>query len=124
MTSSVNPWLEVLSQPQQKTTDGIIPYFNKQTKMLSDASGGKVKGLFSRTFDVNRTLVPALDLAESASTVVSRIISGSTVHFTPDPDLKDAGDLYKKMTIASRFILMDTDSGYSPLNSIRRTLPS
>ena len=96
MTSSANPWLEVLSQPQQKTTDGIIPYFDKQTKMLSEASGGKVKGLFSRTFDVNRTLVPALDLAESASTVVSRIISGSTVHFTPDSDLKDAGDLYKK----------------------------
>lgn len=96
MTSSANPWLEVLSQPQQKTTDGIIPYFNKQTKMLSEASGGKVKGLFSRTFDVNRTLVPALDLAESASTVVSRIISGSTVHFTPESDLKDAGDLYKK----------------------------
>lgn len=96
MTSSANPWLEVLSQPQQKTTDRIIPYFNKQTKMLSETSEGKVKGLFSRTFDVNRTLVPALDLAESASTVVSRIISGSTVHFTPESDLKDAGDLYKK----------------------------
>ena len=50
MTSSENPWEEVLSQPQQKTTDGITPYFNKQTKMLSEASGGKVKGLFSRTF--------------------------------------------------------------------------
>lgn len=96
MTSSVNPWSEVLSQPQQKTTDGIIPYFNKQTKMLSEASGGKVKGLFSRTFDGNRTLVPALDLAESASTAVSRIISGSTLLSTPDSDLKDAGDLYKK----------------------------
>ena len=95
MSPSENPWLEVLSQSQQKTADEIIPYFNKQTEMLSEASGGKVKGLFSRTFDVNRTLVPALDLAESASTVVSRIISGSTVHFTQDSDLKDAGDLYK-----------------------------
>lgn len=124
MTSSVNPWLDVLSQPQQKTTDGIIPYFNKQTKMLSEASGGKVKGLFSRTFDVNRTLVPALDLAESATTAVSRIISGSTLLSTPDSDLKDAGDLYNKMTIASRFVLMVTDSDYSPSNLIRRILPS
>lgn len=96
MTSNDNPWAEVFTQPQQKTTEGIIPYINEQAKLLSEASGGKVKGLFSRTLDVTRALVPALDLAESASTVVSRIISGSTVHSTPDSNLKDAGDLYKK----------------------------
>lgn len=96
MTSSENPWVEVLSQPQQKTTDGIIPYFNMQTKMLSEASGAKVKGLFSRTFDVNRTLVPALDLAGSASTVVSSVITGNAVLCAPKSNLKDADDLYKK----------------------------
>lgn len=36
--------------------------------MLSVASGDKIKGLFSRTADVNRILDPALDLAESAIT--------------------------------------------------------
>lgn len=114
----------MFSQPQQKTTDGIIPYFNKQTKMLSEASGGKVKGLFSRTFDVNRTLVPALDLAESASTAVSRIISGRTLLSTPIPFSKMPVTCTRKMTIASRFVLMVTDSDYSPSNLIRRILPS
>lgn len=96
MTSNDNPWAEVFTQPQQKTTEGIIPYINEQANLLSEASGGKVKGLFSRTFDVSRTLVPVLDLAESASIVASKIISGSTVHFIPESNLKDAGDLYKK----------------------------
>lgn len=96
MTSGSNPWAEVFNQSKQKTTEGIIPFINQQVKMLSEASGGKVKGLFSLTCDVNRTLVSALDLAESASTVVSRIISAGTVHYAPDSDLKDASDLYKK----------------------------
>lgn len=96
MTSSDNPWAEVFTQPQQKTTDGIIPFFSEQAKMLSEASGDKVKGLFSRTVDVNRTLDPALDLAESASTVFSSVISRNAVLCAPKSNLKDADDLYKK----------------------------
>lgn len=124
MTSSVNPWLDVLSQPQQKTTDGIIPYFNKQTKMLSEASGGKVKGLFSRTFDVNRTLVPALDLAESASQQFQELSQEELSFLPPIPFSKMPVTCTRKMTIASRFVLMVTDSDYSPSNLIRRILPS
>lgn len=40
MTSSENPWAEVFTQPQQKRSDGIIPFFTKQAKMLSGASNG------------------------------------------------------------------------------------
>lgn len=64
--------------------------------MLSEASGDKVKGLFSRTFDVNRTLVPAPDLAENASTVVSRVISGNAVLCASKSNLKDVEDPYRK----------------------------
>lgn len=45
MTSSNNPWIEVFSQPQQKSTEGIISFF-EQAKMLTEASDGNVKGFF------------------------------------------------------------------------------
>lgn len=96
MISNENPWLEVLSQPQQKSTDGIIPYFNEQAEMLSDASDNKVKGVFSRTFDVNRSLSPALDLAESASAIVSMVADASLIYRTPESNLEDADKLYNK----------------------------
>lgn len=96
MTSSVNPWVEVLSQPQHRSTEDIVPFFNEQAKLLSVASGDKVKGLFSRTVDVNRTPDPALDLAESAPTVVLRVISGNAALCVPKSNLKDADDLYRK----------------------------
>lgn len=64
--------------------------------MLSVASGDKIKGLFSRTADVNRILDPALDLAESASTVVSGVISRNAALCAPKFNLKDADDLYRK----------------------------
>ena len=96
MSPSENPWLEVLSQPQHRSTEEIVPFFNEQAKLLSEASGDKVKGLFSRTVDVNRTLVPALDLAESASTVISSVISGNAVLCASKSNLKDADDLYRK----------------------------
>lgn len=96
MTSSVNPWVKVLSQPQHRSTEDIVPFFNEQAKLLSVASGDKIKGLFSKTVDVNRTLDPALDLAESASTVVSRVISGNAALCAPKSNLKDADDLYRK----------------------------
>lgn len=49
MTSSENPWVEVLSLSQQKSTKRIVPYFDEQAKLLLDASNGKVKGVFSKT---------------------------------------------------------------------------
>lgn len=86
----------MLSQPQHRSTEEIVPYFNEQAKMLSVASGDKIKGLFSRTADVNRILDPALDLAESASTVVSGVISRNAALCSPKSNLKDADDLYRK----------------------------
>ena len=47
MSFGENPWVGVLSQPQQKSTEDIVPYFNEQAKLLSQASDGKVKGIFS-----------------------------------------------------------------------------
>ena len=44
MTSSENPWAEVFTQPQQKRTARIIPFFTEQAKMLSGASNGRVRG--------------------------------------------------------------------------------
>lgn len=46
MSSSETPWVEVLSQSQHKSTGEIVPYFNEQAKLLSQASDGKVKGVF------------------------------------------------------------------------------
>lgn len=86
----------MLSQPQHRSTEEIVPYFNEQAKMLSVASGDKIKGLFSRTADVNRILDPALDLAESASTVVSGVILRNAALCAPKSNLKDADDLYRK----------------------------
>lgn len=97
MTSSENPWAEVFSQPQHKSTKRIVPYFNEQAKMLSEASESKVNGVFSRTFDVNRSLSPVLDLAESASTIVSKISDASVIYRTPESSLEDASKLYNNI---------------------------
>lgn len=50
--------------------------------------------------------------------------SASVVDLTPKVDLLNANDLYKKITIVSRFVRIDTDSGYSPSNLIHRILLS
>lgn len=96
MSSSENPWVEVLTQPQHKSTEGIVPYFNEQAKMLSEASDSKVKGVFSKTSDVNRTLSPALEAINTLSKVVQDVASAGVVDLTPEVDLLNADDLYKK----------------------------
>lgn len=123
MSPSENPWLDVLSQPQRRSTEEIVPYFNKQDKMLSVVSGDKVKGLYSRTVDVSRILDPALDLAESASTVVSRVISGNAALCAPNPISKMLTICTGKMIIALRFVRIDIDSGFSLSNLVHRILP-
>lgn len=97
MSSSENPWEEVLSQSQQKSTKRIVPFFDEQAKLLLDASNGKVKGLFSKTFDVNRSLSPLLDFAESASVIASKVSDASLIYRTPESNLEDAGKLYNKI---------------------------
>lgn len=96
MSSSENPWVEVLSQPQQKSTGDIVPYFNEQAKLLSQASDGKVKGLFSQTSEINITLSPTLEALSAMSKVFQDVASASALDQTPKVDLINADDLYKK----------------------------
>lgn len=96
MSPSENPWLEVLSQPQHRSTEKIVPYFNEQAKLLSKASDGKVKGFFSQTSDVNRTLSPTLEALGAMSKVLQDVAPASAVNQTPKVDLLNANDLYKK----------------------------
>ena len=96
MSSSENPWVGVLSQPQQKSTEGIVPYFNEQAILLSQASDGKVKGFFAQTSDVNTTLSPTLEALSDMSKVLQDVVSASAVDQTPKVDLLNANDLYKK----------------------------
>lgn len=96
MTSSNNPWIEVFSQPQQKSTEGIISYFFEQAKMLTEASDGNVKGFFSKSSDVNRTLCTALEAIGTLSKVAQDLASASIVDRAPEADLLNADDLYKK----------------------------
>ena len=64
--------------------------------MLSEASDSKVKGVFSKTSDVNRTLSPALEAISTLSRVVQDVASAGVVDLTPEVDLMNADDLYKK----------------------------
>lgn len=96
MSSSENPWVEVLSQPQQKSTEDIVPYFNEQAKLLSQASDGKVKGIFSQTSEINITLSPTLEALSAMSKVFQDVASASALDQTPKVDLLNADDLYKK----------------------------
>ena len=96
MSSGENPWVEVLSQPQQKSTGDIVPYFNEQAKLLSKASDGKIKGIFSQTSDINITLSPTLEALSAMSKVFQDVASASALDQTPKVDLLNADDLYKK----------------------------
>lgn len=96
MSSGENPWVEVLSQPQQKSTGDIVPYFNEQAKLLSQASDGKVKGLFSQTSEINITLSPTLEALSAMSKVFQDVASASALDQTPKVNLLNADDLYKK----------------------------
>ena len=96
MAANENPWVEVLSQPQQKSTKGIVPYFNEHAKLLSQASDGKVEGFFSQTSDVNRTLSPTLEALSAMSKALQEVATASIVDQTPKVDLLNANDLYKK----------------------------
>lgn len=96
MTSSENPWVEVLSQPKNKSTEGIIPYFTEQINKLSEASGGKLNAVFSRTVDVDRLFSPTAEFVDTVSKALLNVASAGSVYHSSDLELQDAGDLYKK----------------------------
>lgn len=96
MTSSENPWVEVLTQPKYKTTEGIVPYFIEQINKLAEASGGKVDGFFSQTVDVDRLYSPTAELVDTVSKALLNVASVGSVYHSSDIELQDASDLYKK----------------------------
>lgn len=96
MTSSENPWVEVLSQPKYKTTEGIVPYFTEQINKLTEASGGKVNGVFSQTVDVDRLFSPTAELVDTVSKALLNVASAGSFYYSSDLELQDASDLYKK----------------------------
>ena len=90
-----NPWIGVLTQPQSNCIANIISYFTSQGKMLSDASSGKIQGVFARTNDANRSLSPIVNMGDLALGVAQVIEKLGMVYGTPDVVLLDTDDMYK-----------------------------
>ena len=67
MTLNENPWVELFRQPECKSTDNIVLYFQKQAEMLMSASGGKINGIFDSTDEINKSISFALDLTSNIS---------------------------------------------------------
>ena len=111
-----NPWVGVLSHPQGKTTDAIIGYFTKQGKKLSEASSGKITGVFAETSKVNDALSTTCDFPGAVEAVVSFV----EMRKAPELDLRDASEMYEKhdycfevRSAAYRFRLLELS--YGPL---------
>lgn len=85
-----NPWVGVLSRPQGKTTDAIIGYFTKQGKKLSEASSGKITGVFAETSKVNDALSTTCDFPGAVEAVVSFV----EMRKAPELGLLDADEMY------------------------------
>lgn len=63
---------------------------------MSQASDGKVKGIFSQTSEINITLSPTLEALSAMSKIFQDVASASALDQTPKVDLLNADDLYKK----------------------------
>lgn len=93
-----NPWVGVLSRPQGKTTDGIIDYFAEQGKNLSDASGGKMTGVFAQTSQVNDALSTTYDISGAVEAVANLATAANlaAIQKLPELDLRNADDMYEE----------------------------
>lgn len=96
MTLNENPWVELFRQPECKSTDNIVLYFQKQAEMLMSASGGKINGIFDSTDEINKSISFALDLTSNISETLLSVAKASAVRSAPKVDLIDAGHMYKK----------------------------
>lgn len=92
MAAADNPWFEVLSKPQGKSTENIETYFSVQGKMLSEASGGKIEGVFAETSVVNDALSTSVDIA-GAVVAISKF---GEIRRTPNLNLLNADEMYQK----------------------------
>lgn len=93
-----NPWVGVLSCPQGITTDGIIDFFTEQGKNLTDASGGKITGVFAKTSEVNDALSTTYDISGAVEAVANLATAANLepIQKLPKLDLRDADDMYKE----------------------------
>ena len=92
MAATDNPWFEVLSKPQGKSTTNIETYFSVQGKMLSEASGGKIEGVFAETRVVNDALSTSVDIA-GAVVAISKF---GEIRRTPNLNLLNVDEMYQK----------------------------
>lgn len=87
-----NPWVEMLARPQGKSTTNIFSYCVKQGEMLSEATDGKITGVFAKTSEVNNLISTSINFSEPL-----RILADATyLHRAPQVDLRDAGKMYAK----------------------------
>ena len=96
MSTVDNPWLEVFDGHQEKTTDNIASYFEKQTKMLDEASGGRIKGMFALTKDANRSISAILSASSALSEALTDVVNLGAMGCASATDLLDANGMYKR----------------------------
>ena len=91
-----NPWFEVFNGHQEKTTGNIASYFDKQAKMLGEASGGRIKGLFALTKDANKSISAILNASLALSEAVTDVANLGAMGCASATDLLDASGMYKR----------------------------
>ncbi len=92
MDTSDNPWAEALSQPQDKSTTNVIAYCTRQAELLSEATEGKIAGVFAKTREVNKQISTSIDLTAP----MLALADAPYLHRTPQLDLRDANAVYVK----------------------------
>ena len=96
MNTVDNPWLEVFDGHREKTTDNIVSYFEKQAKMLGEASGGRIKGMFALTKDANRSISAIMSASLALSETLTDAVNLGAMGCTSATDLLDANGMYKR----------------------------
>lgn len=88
-----NPWVGVLSHPQGNVTSNIPTYFVGQGRKLSEASGGRITGVFAETRLVNDALSASYDLSGAAEIAAAL---ASSMQKPPELGLQDADEMYEE----------------------------
>ena len=92
MNATDNPWAEMLARPQGKSTTNIFIYCARQGEMLSEATEGKIVGVFAKTSEVNNLISTSIDF----STPMRILADAPYLHRAPQVDLCDASKMYEK----------------------------
>lgn len=87
-----NPWVGVLSHPQGNVTSNIPAYFDGQGRKLSEASGGRITGVFAETRLVNDALSASYDVSAAAKIAAAL----ASMPKPPELRLQDADEMYEE----------------------------